>query len=229
MNKVCMFCGGELLPSVKDLVRCKKCGLFRKKKVPSLQEMKKKGKGFMLSCCFNGKADLRVSKADKSLEVLEKYVLPGALYDVGAAAGFVMKAAINRGWKARGNEISETAIKWGKKNLSINVEYGVLEEVDFKDGEFDAVMFWNSLEHVLDPTVALEITKKMLRSGGCVYMEIPLKKSEEEAKRRYERGHASEFNEESLTSYIQKIGFSIVENNVREDKKHMILLARKNE
>ena len=52
-----------------------------------------------------------MQEAKYQLDLLQKYLQPGRLFDVGAAGGFFMKAS-DRGWQVVGHEISLTAIQW---------------------------------------------------------------------------------------------------------------------
>jgi len=225
----CLLCGGESAPSVRDMVRCGDCGLFQKKELPTIEQMKDGGRGFMLSACGSDEGTARrIGNANRSLDLLERHVPPGKIYDVGAAAGFVMKAAKDRGWTVRGNELSTLAIDWAKKRFDIDIEYGVLEEMRFVDGEFDVVSFWNTLEHMHNPASALMVADMMLRHGGFMYFKVPVK-DEHGVQKSYEKLHTVEFSDGALTGHLGRLGYKVVVKELigKDFFKAMILLARK--
>jgi len=166
----------------------------------------------MLKACKNEKKRCgRFKNAKHQLDVLERYAEPGLVFDVGAAAGFFMKAAIDRGWKVHGNEISVKAIKWAKEQYGIDIEYGFFEDLELKKNAYDAVVMWNILEHTYDPKQTLLTSREILRAGGLLFIKVPNKKKAEDLRRYYAVAHLYEFTEECLTGNLEMLGFQGVE------------------
>ena len=226
----CPLCGGRLhRPVVKDLMRCEGCGVYRKKQIPLREVIREQLRGMMLRACYDkSKEASRLRDAEYQLDLLEKYVQPGVLYDVGAAGGFFMKAAKERGWHVMGNEISQKAIEWAQQRYGVEIEYGFLEELNPPKGRFDAVVLWHTLEHTVDPRATLNICRDMLHDGGLLMIGVP-EKREEDLARRYEAFHFYEFNRDSLHQLLEGVGFHQLEVIVqdRPDSPQIHLLYRK--
>lgn len=215
MDKImCPFCEDSKLIPFADTKfrRCEDCGLFINVAVRSKSKLRMVYKSRMLSTCrTKTPGENRIKLAKKQLNVLETYISRGILYDVAAAAGFFMKAAIDRGWIAHGNELSETAIKWAKDAYDIDIEYGFLEELEVADNHYNAVVLWQALEHMPNPKEVLITTKKMLKDSGLIYLSLPNKQTANDLKKYYTSDHPFEFTEGCIEKRLEILGFQKVE------------------
>jgi SAM-dependent methyltransferase len=208
----CPFCNGEMQPNVcKDLSRCKECGLYGKQKFPSKSSLLKKQKNFLLGACRNkNKLEERMKTAHGQVDLLEKLLpkdLSKSLYDVGAASGFFMKAAHDRGWDVLGNDLSIASINYAKKHFNLTIECGFLEDLWKEDDKlYSSIVLWNSLEHTLDPAKVLRMCHSKLHEGGLVLIEVPIK-STGEIDRLYEGPHLWEFNRDCIMGFMYDLGF----------------------
>jgi len=106
------------------------------------------------------------------LEVIEAYVPPGRFLDVGAATGYFLGLARERGWTVSGVEMSAAAAHHGtQKGISMHV--GTLETSPFGAGSFDAISMIDVLEHTSDPHSLLKKAHEVLRSGGILLINTP--------------------------------------------------------
>ena len=208
MRDKCYFCDGEMEEyEVKTLIRCSDCGIYRDTNTLTKEQVKGKLKDFLLSASRTPeKEQKRLERADYQLDFLEKYSDKGNVYDVGAASGFFMKRAQDRGWTVGGNEVSKAAILWGKEHYGIDIDYGfLLEDIEVPYDYFQAVVLWNSLEHVTNPAKLIEKCHKMLKEGGYIFIEVPIKRNKHELLKFYEGpSHTHEFNREGLLSFLGK-------------------------
>ncbi|MBU0769625.1 MAG: methyltransferase domain-containing protein, partial [Proteobacteria bacterium] len=163
------------------------------------------------------------------MNLLEKYIQPGKVYDVGAAAGFFMKAAKDRGWLVYGNEISRSAIDWARQHYGLEIEYGFLEELNPLENNYDAVVLWNTLEHTFNAKETLEICRSMLRDKGLLMIQVPDKMDEEDLIKRYETLHTYEFNRNNLPRLLEQMGFKQLELILQDgsDDQHITLIFQK--
>lgn len=216
MDKVaCPFCIHSSVVSFEDtnFMRCDKCGLFINKSFMGKEELKRKTRTQLLGACHNkAKLESRISIANHQLDVLEKHDASGILYDVGAASGFFMKVAAERGWVVRGNEISISAIDWAKEHYSIDIEYGYLEELELPNDYFDAVVLWHTLEHTHNPCDTILTSRRMLKNDGLIYIEVPNKKTGLELNKHYAWQHLFEFTEDCLAKHLETLGLCCVEH-----------------
>lgn len=215
MDKVtCPFCNDGNTSPYEDtkFILCGTCGLLINKYFPSKEELKERCRHQMLSTCFaKNPGESRIKNANKQLDVLEKYMKPGKVYDVAAAAGFFMKAALDRGWIPLGNEISVRAIKWASEHYRIAIQYGFLEELELDANYYDAIVLWNALEHMYNPRETLEICRDMLKVGGLIYIRVPDKSTIKELNEQYEPLHLYEFHSDGLAEHLENLGFKEIE------------------
>lgn len=235
MNKIiCPFCrDADIFPfEDKRLMKCGKCGLFINKHFLSKEAIRMACRRQMLSTCFaKNPGESRIKNANKQLDVLERYIKPGTVWDIASAAGFFMKAARDRGWEVHGNEISRRAIKWAKEHYNIDIEYGFLEDLEITAGYYNAVVLWNALEHMNNPKKTLEICWEMLKEYGLIYIRVPNKKTVKELIEYYEKLHLYEFTDECLARHLEEFGFKKIEikpsRNSKSDIPHCDYLYKK--
>jgi len=222
----CVFCHSRMRLSVKGYCKCMKCGLYRKVIIPQRDKIYHNLRNKMLSATKNKeKFKGRMANAVKQVEVLNGYVdEPGQLYDVGAAAGFFMFQARLSGWLVRGNEVSRKAIQYANAEFNLNIDFGQIEDLHIESRIFDAVVLWNSLEHVINPRTTLKKCENILKSKGLLYMEVPLKRNDVELDQRAESGHFSEFNYSNLTQFLNGEGFEVIfSHETEKPDKHINL------
>lgn len=179
---VCVLCGTSFPPEehrrfTKDgyaIVRCPACTLLFRRDLPAQAELDEiygleyfqgDATGYL---DYVGDADLHRAAARNRLELLEGLVARGALLDVGAAAGFFVDEALARGWDARGIDVSQPMVEWGRRTLEVPLEQATLAEADVPDESLGALTMWDYIEHSLDPAADLRRARDLLRPGGVL-------------------------------------------------------------
>ena len=107
------------------------------------------------------------------LRAVELFVRSGALLEVGAASGYFLKAAAERGWQVKGVELSPWAASYARDTLGLDVFVGALEGAGFADACFDAVCMWHVFEHVPRPLETLAEVRRVLKPGGIFIADVP--------------------------------------------------------
>ena len=103
-------------------------------------------------------------------QLINRYVQPGTVLDVGAAAGFFLQGFADMGWEVRGIEPNETMARYAGELSGIHVTTGVFEEYD--DGErFDLVSMIQVLPHLVDPKKAMVRAALLTKPGGHLLIE----------------------------------------------------------
>jgi len=106
----------------------------------------------------------------------------GRVLDVGAGFGSFVVLARERGFDAIGAEIAPYEIEFSRRRLARlrpldSPEQVFLSEGIFNPGldgrRFDAITFWNVLEHVPDMTALLQRAATLLAPGGALYALCP--------------------------------------------------------
>lgn len=116
--------------------------------------------------------EVRRALLDERLRLMEEWHRPGRLLDVGCGDGAFLARAEARGWSVVGLETSPEAAALARAAIRGPVIGAPLEEAQVP-GEFDAVTFWDSLEHLVDPAGALRQVAAHLRPGGLVGVTMP--------------------------------------------------------
>jgi SAM-dependent methyltransferase len=92
---------------------------------------------------------------------LDRIAPPGPILDVGAGDGALLDALSSVGRQASGLE---------RRSTRRDVREAELAEIE---GEFAAVVFWHSLEHLRDAGASLDRAAELLAPGGVVVIAMP--------------------------------------------------------
>lgn len=109
----------------------------------------------------------------KTLEIIGK---GNNVLDYGCGFGYGSKI-LSKENQVLGMDISDKAIEYAKKNYSdenINYSIGDLSNNGFsKQGLFDAITFFEVLEHIENPKMILQNFKKSLKNNGKLFVSVP--------------------------------------------------------
>lgn len=140
---------------------------------------------------------------------------PGDLLDVGAGTGLFMEASMRAGWHAVGLETSLAAAHIASTITRGPLITGRLEDQRF-DQPFDAVTFWDVVEHLADPRATLKAARQVLKPRGLVGISLPnvagLKSRLQGNGWRYYQhsfGHISHFSPRTLSMLLEQAGFKV--------------------
>jgi SAM-dependent methyltransferase len=103
---------------------------------------------------------------------IEQRQAPGKVLDVGCGRGLLMAKLRQRGWETVGTELTDDAAAHAR-SLGLDVHTGTLEEIGFRDAEFDMVILWHVLEHVPAPRAMLQEVSRILKPGGTLLVAVP--------------------------------------------------------
>ncbi|MFO0625756.1 MAG: class I SAM-dependent methyltransferase [Polyangiales bacterium] len=110
-------------------------------------------------------------KAQTRLERLAALGLrAGRVLDVGCAAGYFLEVAQQQGWSVEGVERSAEA----RTHAPDAVRGAIRESADGLSGAFDAITFWDVLEHLDAPDEALRQYAKLLAPDGVLGIVVPV-------------------------------------------------------
>ncbi len=97
----------------------------------------------------------------------------GQVLDVGCATGIFLHEMAQAGWETVGVELTPGAAEYARQRFGLEVFTGQLEEAPLAEGTFDAVTFWDVLEHTYSPRRTLKRSAALLKPGGIVAINIP--------------------------------------------------------
>jgi 2-polyprenyl-3-methyl-5-hydroxy-6-metoxy-1,4-benzoquinol methylase len=204
-------------------VRCRRCGLRRQYPVPDPDSLtvlyhsefyQDRGLDKTLDDLPRFARELLADRLDRLTRAVGK---PGRLLDVGCGTGLFLETARRAGWEARGTETSEDSIAYARKFTSAPIFHGELANLD-DSTTYDALTYWDVLEHLPDPRAELRLARERLNPGGVVGVSLP---SVQGLKARLQRdawryyapsmGHISHFTPRTLSALLTQAGFRVLD------------------
>jgi SAM-dependent methyltransferase len=226
----CAVCGGHdtrLVYRKFDLPisRCRACGLvYATPRLPPEQIWKRYSSDYFWKEYLpalgvrDGSFDLAWFDAYYAhlLALIRARVQPGRLLEVGAGAGFFLKAAERAGWAVSGVELSPDGAAFAHDRLGLDVRRETAEAMSFPPRSFDVAVMFDVVEHLLDPLSVAWAVHGALKPDGFLFVTTP----NVEALSRLAFGagwsvlspgeHLFYFSEGSLRALLERAGFSDV-------------------
>jgi SAM-dependent methyltransferase len=159
---------------------------------------------------------MRRRKLSRRRTLVERYAgrRQGRLLDVGCATGLFLHEMVQSGWAGAGVELTGPAAEFAHSRFGLDVFQGLLADAPFAEASFDAVTFWDVLEHSFSPRHELERVAQLLRPGGVLALTVPNWNS-------FDRGlfgrhwqgldsprHLYVFTRPTLTRLLEQAGFT---------------------
>lgn len=107
---------------------------------------------------------------DEHLPYLDGYK---RVIDLGCGNGNLVRKLNERGFDAHGITYNVAEVN---ARLHSNVVWGDMHDIPFNDGEFDAFVMWDSLEHCQSAYIALCHARRVIRAGGRGLIFMPPQK-----------------------------------------------------
>jgi len=117
------------------------------------------------------------------LNILQSMQIPaqGRILEIGSGPGWVTEILLMLGFSVDALEPSADLIKIAQERCGalgahyhhrsapkVRFHQTTLEEIEFEDQCFDAVLYFDVLHHVVNEEVAMEKSFRFLKSGGCL-------------------------------------------------------------
>ncbi len=179
----CLICASEQARAVDigvhRLWRCGLCDAVYHRPFDSAQAATRFAPEYFRGDASDGYADYLAEgptlrrQAARYLRRLERVNEGRRLFDVGCAAGFLLREAESRGWQAAGADVSAWATDHARL-AGLKVRTEAFDAVDGDAGEAgsrDAVTMLNVLEHCAEPARAVARARRMLAPGGLLCIE----------------------------------------------------------
>lgn len=139
----------------------------------------------------------------------------GHLVEVGAFSGVLLDAYRRQGWRVSGIEPDGRAVAYGRQKFGVELHNGTLDTVTLAPACADAVVMLHVIEHIDQPSRAVDAVASLLRPGGVFVVETPTYDSLAfRLLGRRERslscdGHIFFYTEATLCRLLTDHGFSI--------------------
>ncbi|MEA2213984.1 MAG: hypothetical protein QOF83_3932 [Solirubrobacteraceae bacterium] len=162
----CAWCGAEAFPADAGLASCPACGAATTYPVPSPAELEQAYVRYRPpEGRFSAGGDRLLALSRGTLaRRLDRIAPAGPVLDVGAGDGSLLRALRARGREAVGLE---------RVSGTDGVLDREIEDFHERSGEWAAVVFWHSLEHLPRPAAALDRAVELLAPGGVVAIAVP--------------------------------------------------------
>lgn len=154
------------------VVWCSDCGFGWRNPYPSLEE---------LTCLYKNLPLYEIRRKDEGgggfpvrLRRLS-HLIPqkGLLLDVGSGPGHFLKMASDAGWDVEGIEPRKEAAAFCREHFGIKIHTGNFEDFEFGLRKYDAITFWDVLEHVSSHDRFLQQAVNVLAPDGIIVIAIP--------------------------------------------------------
>jgi 2-polyprenyl-3-methyl-5-hydroxy-6-metoxy-1,4-benzoquinol methylase len=108
------------------------------------------------------------------LNALSRQNAAGRLLEIGSSWGGFLTLAASHGWKVAGVELSPETARWAEERGGHEVHCGSLASSPFVGrGQFDVVVAWHVIEHLVDPLEFLRQVYSCLKPGGIMALRTP--------------------------------------------------------
>lgn len=138
------------------------------------------------------------------LDSMSGWVTGNKLLEVACAKGWFVQHALQRGYEAKGFDISEYAISSAPQPAASNIY--VADAIEPFDGsDFDVVVAWEFLEHIPEEHIdtVLGNISASLRPGGQVWLKICIFREDTD----HDDTHVSIFPREWWEDKMRNLGF----------------------
>ncbi len=102
-------------------------------------------------------------------KLLTRYMQPGRLLDVGAAAGLILQGFCDYGWDGEGLEPNPQMAEFACRELALNVRTGALE--GFSGSGYDLITMIQVVPHFFDLQQAFQVASAQTLPGGFWLIE----------------------------------------------------------
>jgi SAM-dependent methyltransferase len=119
---------------------------------------------------YLAESDILRSHGKRYGRLLQRYMPVGTVFDVGAAAGFVLQGLVDAGWNGRGIEPNLRMSEHARSRLGLRVDTGSLESFHTEE-RFDLVTLIQVVAHFTDVRKAFEVSSEITRPGGFWLIE----------------------------------------------------------
>lgn len=221
--EVCGCCGSNsALPAGSaqgvPILRCASCKTLRFESIAPPQVIYQDGyhlgeTGFGWNYVDDSERNYEDAKANKRLELIERYRPPGRLVDVGGGIGLFAAAASRRGWDAEVLEPVSHAVDFARKNTGVKAIQGTADKLRDYPGRYDLVSFLHCIEHIPEARETLQVARRALVPGGHLFIEVPnvgslARRLQGDLWLGWQAGeHAYLFERRTLAGLVQAAGF----------------------
>lgn len=183
---------------------------------------------------FNINKETAFQSRKEQYEYTRKYSdkSSGKILDIGCGEAYFL-SFFSEEWEKYGIEPSSTCVERARTNFpNTHIECGFYEDKPYQKDFFDIITIRHVLEHVKDPMVVLKKIRDELNATGILYVEVPnVHKAVqlEDITDFFGYQHTYHFSPATITNFLCKSGFEIIELTTDLSYSAMRVIAKKSE
>ncbi|MGI5871366.1 MAG: methyltransferase domain-containing protein [Bacillota bacterium] len=137
---------------------------------------------------------------------------PVRLLEIGCYEGDFLRLFADYRWELRGIEPSESGAAYAEKKYGLKIDRSLMEEVEFKPGEYDVIVLRHVLEHILDPGEQIARLYESISPNGYIYIVVPNAKTPwiSITNGFFTLEHITHFTIATLGNLLRKAGFEVI-------------------
>lgn len=143
---------------------------------------------------------------------LEDHPVPGGeVLDVGCGTGNFLASAQKEGYKVSGIDFDRDAIQICKEVFQLSqVRVASIEDVVLESKRYDAITFFEVLEHLDQPREFLHLVRGLLQPNGVIALSVPNAASWDAFKAHDKPPrHLTRWTERSMKTFLETNGFNV--------------------
>lgn len=144
--------------------------------------------------------------------------------DIGCGPGYVLAQLAGEGFDCFGIDFNPEVIKVAREHFKIRAEVATIEELLTINAQYDLALLIHVLEHVSDPAELLRSIRRLLASGGLVFIDLP-NRNRFALRRSLKRGdypagdypphHITFWSIKSLSQALEQAGYEVIQCGAR--------------
>jgi SAM-dependent methyltransferase len=164
------------------IVRCLICGLVRRDPIPLPEDLldlyrahyfRRDPAGVVGYLDYFAEESVYRPYFRRKMRVLGRFISPpGALLEVGAAAGFALAEAKIAGWYVQGLELSPEAARFAFERYGVPVRVGGINDIE-ANAQWDVIVAFQTIEHLSDVRCGVRSLREALRPKGILFLTMP--------------------------------------------------------
>jgi SAM-dependent methyltransferase len=140
---------------------------------------------------------------------------PGELLEIGTATGSFLNAARSFGFRVRGLDLSASFAEIARKDHSLDIDVGYIEEARLPESHFDVVCNFGGIACWRDPVRALANIRRCLKPDGVFvfnHFDVDSLPGRILGDRHFEYNHASLviYSKKTMERCLNQSGFDVV-------------------
>lgn len=228
----CPLCGQKtelFFPENSNLLKCMVCGVVFNK---SSMLGKYYYENERVTHVDKKKINSRKRNAKQRVNLIKKILKKeSVLIDIGCGEGLFLQEAKNYVNNVYGIEPTKHYATYAKDHLSLDIQQGVIEEIEFPADTFDIVTMFHVLEHLHSPSQTLDRIYSWIKQNGYIVIEVP---NIESRTARYKGlnweliypEHKFYFSPNSLKCLLEKKHFEIISMRFRDFDQYRISIGK---